>query len=84
MRLTGKTAIVTGAGQGIGAAIVAKLASEGVRVAALDLNQDNAQGVIDKLDGDHLALKCNVGDSVDVIKAIRTARRHRPSQRRRI
>ena len=55
MRFTGKTAVVTGAGQGIGAAIVTKLASEGARVAALDLNQDNAQGVIDTLDGDHLA-----------------------------
>ena len=75
MRFTGKTAVVTGAGQGIGAAIVTKLASEGARVAALDLNQDNAQGVIDTLDGDHLALKCNVGDSADVIKAIRTARK---------
>jgi len=74
MNLTGKTAVVTGAGQGIGAAIVAKLASEGARVAALDLNQDNAQSVIDALSGDHLALKCNVGESVDVIKAMRKAR----------
>jgi len=74
MRLAGKTAVVTGAGQGIGAAIVEKLASEGTRVAALDLNQDNAQSVIDALKGDHLALKCNVGDSGDVIKAVREAR----------
>ena len=49
MRLSGKTAVVTGAGQGIGAAIVEKLAAEGARVAALDLNQDNAQSVIDGL-----------------------------------
>ena len=55
MRLAGKTAVVTGAGQGIGAAIVEKLAAEGARVAALDLNKENAQSVIDKLDGDHLA-----------------------------
>lgn len=74
MRLAGKTAVVTGAGQGIGAAIVEKLAAEGARVAALDLNTDNAQTVIDKLDGDHLALACNVGQSADVIKAIREAR----------
>jgi len=75
MRLAGKTAIVTGAGQGIGAAIVEKLANEGTQVAALDLNQDNAQSVVNKLNGDHLALKCNVGDSADVIKAIRKARK---------
>ena len=75
MKLTGKTAIVTGAGQGIGAAIVEKLAAEGASVAALDLNHDNVQAIIDKLNGQHLALKCNVGDSKDVIKAIRAARK---------
>ena len=56
MKLTGKTAVVTGAGQGIGAAIVEKLAAEGASVAALDLNRDNAQSVIDKLKGKHLSL----------------------------
>lgn len=74
MKLKGKAAIVTGAGQGIGAAIAARLAEEGAQVAALDLNQDNAQSVIDALNGDHLALSCNVGDSQDVIKAVREAR----------
>lgn len=74
MTLSGKTAVVTGAGQGIGAAIVEKLAAQGARVAALDLNQDSAQSVINILDGDHLALKCNVGDSKDVIKAVREVR----------
>ena len=74
MRLTGKTAVVTGAGQGIGAAIVEKLASEGARVAALDLNIDQAQSVVDALGTDHMAVKCNVGQSQDVIKAIRAAR----------
>lgn len=74
MKLTGKTAVVTGAGQGIGAAIVTRLANEGVRVAALDLNTDKAQALIDTLGGDHLALSCNVGKSADVIKAVRQAR----------
>lgn len=36
--LTGKAAIVTGAARGIGAAIAARLAAEGARVAAFDLN----------------------------------------------
>lgn len=76
MKLSGKTAIVTGAGQGIGAAIVTRLAEDGARVAAIDLNQDNAQKVINGLDKPdlHLALSANVGDSAQVIKAIRTAR----------
>lgn len=76
MTLKGKSAIVTGASQGIGAAIVQRLAREGARVAALDLNAEQAQTVIDGLDnpGDHLAIKTNVGKSSDVIAAIRKAR----------
>ena len=76
MKLNGKTAIVTGAGQGIGAAIVTRLAQDGARVAAIDLNVESAQKVIDILPNPdvHLALGANVGDSAAVIKAIRTAR----------
>lgn len=74
MRLNGKAAVVTGAGQGIGAAIVRKLAAEGASVAALDLNTDNAEKVIAELDGNHIALACNVGDSASVITAVRKAR----------
>ena len=75
-RLSGKAAIVTGASQGIGAAIVTKLASEGARVAALDLNAEKAQSVIDQLGNpaDHLAIAANVADSQQVISAIRQAR----------
>jgi len=77
MRLEGKTAVVTGAGQGIGAAIVTKLAQEGARVAAIDLNRDAAQAVIDGLTNpdQHIALAANVGRSADVIAAIRAARK---------
>jgi len=78
MKLHGKAAIVTGAGQGIGAAIATRLAHEGARVAALDLNIELAQAVIDGLDnpGDHLAIATNVGESSSVIAAIRQAREH--------
>jgi len=74
MKFEGKTAIITGAGQGIGAAIAQKLATEGANIAALDLNQDQAQSVIDSFGGDHAAYGCNVSQSADVITAIRAAR----------
>ncbi|MGC6511511.1 MAG: SDR family NAD(P)-dependent oxidoreductase [Parvibaculales bacterium] len=76
MKLQGKTAVVTGAGQGIGAAIVHRLAEEGARVGVMDLNSETAQAVIDALPnpGDHLALPTNVGDSAEVIASVRKAR----------
>jgi 3-oxoacyl-[acyl-carrier protein] reductase len=77
MKLKGKAAIVTGAGQGIGAAIVQRLAKEGGRVAALDMNVKQAQSVIDglKIPENHLAIKTNVADSASVRRAIRKARK---------
>jgi len=41
-RVDGKTALVTGAAQGLGAAIAGLLAAEGARVLLTDLNQDGA------------------------------------------
>lgn len=47
MRLNGKVAIVTGAGQGIGAATATKFAREGATVVACDLDPDKAAQVAD-------------------------------------
>lgn len=68
-RLAGRAAIVTGAGRGIGRAIVARLTDEGARVAALDLNLDEARG-----SGGALAVQCNVADSQSVAAAVASAR----------
>lgn len=46
MRLNGKVAIVTGAGQGIGAATALKFAREGAIVAVCDLNADAVKTVV--------------------------------------
>jgi len=75
-RLEGKAAVVTGGSQGIGGAIVERLASEGARVAVLDMNAEKAQALINGLDNprDHLAIQTNVAKSEDVIAAIRQAR----------
>jgi NAD(P)-dependent dehydrogenase (short-subunit alcohol dehydrogenase family) len=43
--LTGGTAVITGAGSGLGAAMAAAFAAEGMRVAALDINREAAESV---------------------------------------
>lgn len=67
--LVGRAAIVTGAGRGIGAAIVARLQAEGAQVAALDLNHGDAAA-----SGANLAFSCNVAQSESVSAAVRQAR----------
>jgi 3-oxoacyl-[acyl-carrier protein] reductase len=46
MRLSGKVAIITGAGQGIGAATALKFATEGATVAVCDMNADAVSSVV--------------------------------------
>jgi NAD(P)-dependent dehydrogenase (short-subunit alcohol dehydrogenase family) len=48
-RLDGRTALVTGAGQGIGAAIAARLAGLGARVAVNSLHPSDARSVAERL-----------------------------------
>jgi NAD(P)-dependent dehydrogenase (short-subunit alcohol dehydrogenase family) len=48
-RFTGRVAIVTGAGGGIGAATARQLAREGASVTVADIDGDKAQGVVDEI-----------------------------------
>ena len=52
--LSGQTAIVTGAAQGIGAGIALRLARAGAQVVVADLNADNAEAAAAKLNVDGL------------------------------
>jgi 3-oxoacyl-[acyl-carrier protein] reductase len=69
MSLTGKTAIVTGAAQGIGRAIAETLAQHGADVAVADLDPGRSQdtvAAVAKLGRRALNVKVNVADFADV------------------
>jgi 2-dehydro-3-deoxy-L-rhamnonate dehydrogenase (NAD+) len=68
-RLDGQIAAVTGAGQGIGEAIVRRLALAGSRVVVLDLQEQAAMAVAAELGG--LGLPCDVTSSASVERAFR-------------
>lgn len=73
--LQGGVAIVSGGGSGIGRATARLLASEGARVAVLDLNEAAAASVVDELTAqgaEALAVQCNVADETSVASAIAT------------
>src|SRR3954464_6820645 len=69
MDFTGKVAVVTGGGSGIGAAICARFAADGADVAVLDLSFEAAQRTVDAIGGG-LAVEADVSDSAAVDVAI--------------
>lgn len=76
MRLSGKTALVTGGGRGIGRAIALGLAGEGAAVAVLDVLGDAAQAVcgeIESLGVKALALPADLTRRADVVRAVEAA-----------
>ncbi len=68
-----KTAIVTGAGSGIGRAIALRLASEGVTVGVFDIRGDAANDTVSAVEaagGKAVAVVCDITDYSAVVQAV--------------
>lgn len=66
----GTTAIVTGAAQGIGRAVVEELAGRGARVAAVDRNAEALAGAVPGIDGVCVAFPADVADPGSVAETV--------------
>jgi NAD(P)-dependent dehydrogenase (short-subunit alcohol dehydrogenase family) len=76
MLLDGKSAVVTGAGSGVGRASALRFAEEGARVICADISADRAQEtaeLIGKADGTAIAFRADVSAEDDVIAMLEAA-----------
>src|SRR3712207_9186014 len=72
VRLSGRTAVVTGSARGIGAAEAIRLAQEGANVAVLDLSAEACQETVEAVEAagsEAIAIACDVSSAQQVEKA---------------
>ena len=72
-RLDGRTALVTGAGRGIGLAISERLLADGARVVMLDRDAPAVEGAAKRLGGNARAIVADVTRTADVDGAVQAA-----------
>ena len=71
MQIAGQSAIVTGGGSGLGAAVAHELARQGAKVAVLDVNEAGARSVAAAIGG--IACRCDITDSTSLEAALDAA-----------
>ncbi len=70
MLLSGRIALVTGGGRGIGRACSQVLSREGAKVAVADLSEESVAETVKSLDGDgHLSIVMDVASTESVSNA---------------
>ncbi len=79
MKLNNKTAVITGAGSGIGRAIALRFATEGVRIVVAELNEANGAETVNLIQaqgGEATAITTDVGNSASVAQLFQTIDAH--------
>ena len=69
-----RTALVTGASRGIGAAIARELGATGIRVALLARTRDALESLADEIGSDSVAIPCDVSSRQSVLAAVEKIR----------
>ena len=74
--LSGKTALITGGGQGLGLGISTKIAEQGANIIVTDLddrNKLNVENLAKKNNVDYLYLEMDVTDTIQVSESMKKA-----------
>ena len=72
-RLAGRTAIITGAGSGIGRATAQRFAAEGARLLLVDRSEAGLAETVSQLPGGAISMAADAGDEADVARFVACA-----------